>query len=311
MSLQPLVSIGVPLYNEAQFLAEALENLVQQTYPNMEIIIGDNASTDDSLAICARFAALHPNIRILRHPVNIGQNKNFNALARSAKGNYFFWASAHDWLDPTFVEDCVTVLESDPRIVLAYPRTINVTADGVQTREKVRPFDITRMQPAERFAEVMWRVDCNYVYGMFRLQPMLDSHMFQLVPAADRVFLSEMAIKGIFAPVNTVKYYRMNRIGIQPEMEKRHRLMKYMYPDRTFTDAELAGNHFYTPTVRAFRDVVRQSALPRFTRLRLYLSVWLAGVMKFHLFPGADTLSVIVKKILPARMLQKVMGKMQ
>ncbi len=307
----PLVTLGMPVFNEAEFLAESLENLLSQTYSSLEIIIADNGSTDATQEICLAYAKKDPRITYVRHPKNIGQNASFNYVPRSASGTYFAWVSGHDILDATFVEDCVKALEADSSAVLAYPRTVNMLADGTHTREKVRRFDIRTMSAQQRFREVMWRVDCNYVYGLWRLLPMLDSKLFQLFPAADRVFLSEMAIKGTFQPVDTFKYYRLNRVGVQPELEKRHRLMRYIYPHKTFTDAELSSNEFYRPTLRGFYRTVQDAGFPWPLRMRLYLSVWLCGVMKSHLFPGADALSRIVKRALPAPVLRGMLSWMQ
>lgn len=311
MTDRPLVTLGVAAYNEEKYIRESLENLLKQTYPHIRVLIGDNGSTDGTADICREFAARDERVIYVRRPKNIGQNANFNELARAAEGEYFCWISGHDLLDPDFVEKCVAALEADPGAVLACPRTLYMTSDGKVAGEKARPFDIRRMAPEARFRETMWRVDCNYVYGMFRLRPMLDTAIFRPVPAADRVFLSEMAIRGTFVPVDTCKYYRDNRGGRQTEIEKRHRLMRYIYPDRTYTDAELAGNAFYRPTVRAFHDAVDKGGFPLPTRGKLHASVWLAGVVKSHLFPGADLLSAIVKKLLPAPALKAIMRKMQ
>jgi hypothetical protein len=257
-------------------------------------------------------AAEHPRITHIRHPRNIGQNANFNYLPRAASGEYFCWASAHDLLDPDFVEKCVRVL-TESGAVLAYPRAVYIAQDGTIKGEKKRnPFDISAMPAPERFREVMWRVDCNVVYGMWRTSAMLDSNLFQMVPSPDRVFLAEMAIKGPFVKTDTTKYYRANRGAVaQTEIQKRHRLMSYLWPHRVFSDAELAGNSFYAPTFRAFRRAVLDANFPLPTRWRCLVSVWLCGVMKSHLFPGADAMSAIVKTVLPAPLLRAVMRKMQ
>lgn len=307
----PLVTLGVAAHNEERYIRESLENLRTQTYPNIRILIGDNASTDGTSNICHEYAAMDDRIAYIRHPVNIGQNANFNYLARSAEGEYFCWISGHDLLDKDFVEKCVTALEESKDAVLACPHTMYMTADGQQKGERIRAFDIRHMSPQQRFRETMWRVDCNFVYGMYRLQPMLQSELFRLVPAADRVFLSEMAVKGTFVPVVSCKYYRDNRGGPQTEIEKRHRLMRYIYPRRTFTDVQLAGNEFYRPTIRGFYRVVQDASFPLLIRWRLYASVWLCGVMKSHLFPGADALSIVVKKILPKPLLHMILRQMR
>jgi glycosyltransferase involved in cell wall biosynthesis len=310
---QPLVTIGVPAYNEGAYIREALESLLKQTYRNLEIVVADNGSTDDTAKICQEFAAKDPRIVHVRHPRNIGQNANFNHLPRVASGTYFAWASAHDFMDEDFVEKCVAALEAEPNAVLACPRTIYTDEHGNKAGEKIRnPFDVRGMPPAKRFRETMWRVDCNIVYGMYRLSEMRKTNFFQLVPAPDRVFLSELATKGAFVPADTAKYYRANRGAIpQTEIQKRHRLMRYIWPDQTFTDAELAGNDFYAPTVLAFRSVAVNADFSFFTRLRCLFSVWACGVMKFHLFPGADAMSAFVRAVAPKPLLNAILRKMQ
>lgn len=312
-SASPLVTIAVPAYNEAEFLEASVRSLLQQSYPHIEILIADNGSTDETPNICARLAAEDPRVRTIRHPRNIGQNANFNYLPRVAAGTYFCWASAHDTLDPAFVETCVAALERHPDAVLAYPRTLYMRYDGTVTGEKKRgPFDVSAMPPAARFREVMWRVDCNIVYGLWRTDAMLRSNLFQLVPAPDRVFLAEMALLGTFVPADTAKYYRNNRGDTpQTEIEKRHRLMAYIWPSRRFTDAELAGNNFYAPTVRAYRRAVLDARFGFLTQRRLLFSVWLAGIVKSHLFPGADVLSAIARAVLPRPVQRAIMRRIQ
>ncbi len=310
---QPLVSIGIPAYNEGVFIRETLESLLRQTYPHIEIIVSDNGSSDNTSLICAELAAANIRITHVRHPQNMGASANFNYLPRVASGTYFLWASAHDILDPDFIERCVAVLEKNPNAVLAYPRTVYMSQDGVIAGEKKRnPFDISSMTPSKRFREVMWRVDCNIVYGMWRTSAMLDSNLFQLIPAPDRVFLAEMAMKGTFLNVDTAKYYRANRGSVpQTELQKRHRLMSYIWPHASFSDKQLSGNQFYAPTLRAFRSVALNAHFPLFTRLHCLLSVWMCGVLKFHLFPGADVMSMVVRAITPKPILLAILRKMQ
>ncbi len=310
MQSTPLVSIGIPVYNEAKFIAEALTNLLAQTYPSLQILISDNASSDDTEEICRGFALKYPQITYIRHVKNLGQQGNFNYVPLVASGDYFCWAAGHDFLAPTFIADCVSALQNSPQAVLAYPRTIDVLPDGKPFNENSRPFSLEHFSPAQRFCEVMWRVDCNYVYGLWRRTAMIDSKLFQPFPAPDRVFLSEMAIKGTFVPVQTIRYCRMNRGKKQTEIEKRHRLMSYIFPDKKFTDAQLSTNEFYRPTLRGFYRVVQDAPFSILLRLRCFVSVWLCGVVKMHLFPGADMLSAFVRRLLPHFLLQKLLSTM-
>jgi glycosyltransferase involved in cell wall biosynthesis len=312
MPTGPLVTIGVPTFNESEFLGETMKNLVTQSYLNLEIIIADNGSTDATRELCEKAITENERIRYIRHEKNIGQNANFNLLPREAKGKYFLWAAGHDLLSLDFVEKSVQVLESDEKIVLAYPRTFEMSRDGIKIGQEVRrPFDIQNMNASQRFREVMWRVDCNFVYGMFRSGAMKQSRLFQLVPAADRVFLAEMAIKGTFAPSGAIRYCRSNRGRKQNEIEKRRRLMAYIHPDQTFTDKKLLHRSFYIPSTRAFHTAVRESSLSFVTKAHLHLSISLASTIKSHTLPGSDLMSSVVRRILPQSVLKAILSKMQ
>jgi glycosyltransferase involved in cell wall biosynthesis len=89
---EPLVSIGMPVYNGENFLRLALSSLLAQDYPHFELIISDNASDDGTEEICREYQAHDRRIRYLRHRENRGSPWNFAFVAR---GDYFMWA-AHD-----------------------------------------------------------------------------------------------------------------------------------------------------------------------------------------------------------------------
>ena len=92
----PLVTIGIPLYNEAKYILNTIESAVNQTYTNIEIIISDNCSTDTSLEVIDGIVQQNSNIQLIKHTDNIGATDNFNFLKKVAKGKYFMWLGAHD-----------------------------------------------------------------------------------------------------------------------------------------------------------------------------------------------------------------------
>jgi len=93
--MPPLVSIGMPVYNGARYIREALDSLLGQTFTDFELIISDNASTDNTEAICREYAAKDERIRYIRQPHNLGASANFKFVLDEALGEYFMWA-AHD-----------------------------------------------------------------------------------------------------------------------------------------------------------------------------------------------------------------------
>jgi glycosyltransferase involved in cell wall biosynthesis len=115
----PRVTVGVPTYNRAGSLARAVESVLAQTHADLELVISDNASTDATPATCAAFAERDERVRVLRQPRNLGLTENFNRLLREAAGEMVMVLGDDDWLEPTYVEDCLAALDADPGLVLA------------------------------------------------------------------------------------------------------------------------------------------------------------------------------------------------
>lgn len=95
----PLVSIALCVYNGARFLAQQLDTLVNQTYPNLEIIAVDDCSTDDSLAILESFSQKYPFIKIIRNEHNLGYVKNFEKALSFCQGTYIALCDQDDIWD--------------------------------------------------------------------------------------------------------------------------------------------------------------------------------------------------------------------
>jgi glycosyltransferase involved in cell wall biosynthesis len=118
------VSVGVPVYNGARYVARTLDSLLAQTLTDFELIITDNASTDATESICRDYAQRDSRIRYHRADTNLGVVRNFNWCVELARGEYFHWHAADDMAAPTLLEKCVAVLDADPSVVLAFARTM-------------------------------------------------------------------------------------------------------------------------------------------------------------------------------------------
>ena len=88
----PTVVALVPAWRSAAFIQETLDSLGAQTYPNLHVLISDDASPDNTAEICEAFAARRANTRVIRQAKNLGWIGNVNALLREAAGDYFFFA---------------------------------------------------------------------------------------------------------------------------------------------------------------------------------------------------------------------------
>jgi glycosyltransferase involved in cell wall biosynthesis len=113
--LLPLVSVCIPTCNSALYLRDTLESIAKQSWPRLEVIIGDNASSDATLAIAREYARRY-GWRILENEVNLGAFGNWNRLIEEASGDYVALYHSDDVYLPSMVEESVTALQRDPAV---------------------------------------------------------------------------------------------------------------------------------------------------------------------------------------------------
>jgi glycosyltransferase involved in cell wall biosynthesis len=142
LSTRPTVSIVVPCYNYRDFLPEAVSSALNQPGVDLEVIVADNASTDDSLDVARRLAAEDPRIRIHTQSKNINYIDNFNDGLEMAIGKYAQILSADDMLTPGSVTRAVTVMENRPDVVFTYGGCPTFDGSIPKLRSAVRSWSI-------------------------------------------------------------------------------------------------------------------------------------------------------------------------
>jgi len=133
MSTAPLVSICVPSYNHAQYLPATLDSALAQTYPNVEIIVLDDGSTDDSLKIAREYETKFPDkIKVYTHAggANRGISRTVNAAFAYSKGKYWMGLPSDDILYPDKIEKQVAFLEKNPALGFVYCCVDYIDSDG-------------------------------------------------------------------------------------------------------------------------------------------------------------------------------------
>ena len=129
---RPLVSIGIPTYNRADlYFREALASALAQDYPNLEIIVADNCSTDATEDLVKGFR--DSRLKYIRHDKNIGANNNYNFCLDTATGDYFLLLHDDDMIDRDFVQTCMShvdyrkdlgIIQTGVRVIDSNGRTI-------------------------------------------------------------------------------------------------------------------------------------------------------------------------------------------
>lgn len=116
----PLVSVLLPVYNEGEYLVEAIESIINQTYQNLELIIIDDASTDNTLEIIKKYAAINCTIKVLKMKKNKGKATCLNWGLKRVQGKYVFEMDGDDWVEPAALAELVRFAERQPEDVVYF-----------------------------------------------------------------------------------------------------------------------------------------------------------------------------------------------
>lgn len=209
---KPLVSIGVFLHNEDRFLRESLASLQAQDYPNVEIVVSDNCSTDDTDEICRQMSESDPRINYERQEKNIGAAANSIRVLERANGKYFMWASGHDLWSPNLVSACVVSLEEHPDAALAYASSTWIDPDGQPLDKESGWYDTRGMDPMVRFFVAFWG-NLHPVLGLIRTEYLKNIAKLHACVGSDQIVLAELALRGDFLHVPDASWSRREPRG--------------------------------------------------------------------------------------------------
>ena len=205
---KPLISIGMPVYNEESYIGQAIDSLLLQDYDNFELIISDNNSGDATEDICKEYAAKDRRIRYYRNETNIGSVGNFKKVVELATGDYFVWMAGHDLWHPTFLSRCSEVLSQNESIVLCYPQASWINTEGQSLGVIPGSIDTVGLDTISRFNVVLWGVGyCYPIYGLIRLQAIRKTSLGLKMIGSDNLLLAELALLGAFAHVQEPLLY--------------------------------------------------------------------------------------------------------
>jgi len=203
------VSIGMPVFNGSNFIAEAIESVLAQSLSDFELIITDNASTDDTCEIVESYAARDERIRLIRNEKNIGAAANYNRSYEVAQGKYLKWCAHDDSMSPNVLEACVDTMETDPTVSLAFPRTIGIDDQGniIKAVGDSTP-SLLDEDPSVRFQKsILLAGTCFPIFGVFRKSQLDRSTLHRAYYGSDRGLLAEIAIMGKFKRVDDAIFY--------------------------------------------------------------------------------------------------------
>lgn len=201
----PLVSIAVPVYNGQRYLRDTIDSILNQTFTDFELILCDNCSTDATAEICREYVQRDARVRYYRADTNLGPARNYNRAVEYARGRYFKWNAADDLCAPTFIEKCVAMLESDPTLILAYPRTIQIGTHGEHLHHVEYQPQSSHRSPWQRLRKLLFvnhrHHGAHELFGVMRLEWLRHTTLCGSYVRADSVLLAKLAMIGRFGCV--------------------------------------------------------------------------------------------------------------
>lgn len=229
----PHLSIGLPVYNGERFLKFALDSLLGQSFTDFELIISDNASTDSTMRICQDYAARDSRIRYYRNIENIGAAANFNRVFELARGELFKWAAADDVISPTFLEECIKVLNRDPEVVLAYTKVDRISTSGEIDGTYDYPMRVDDPAPRIRFSDlILTNHFCVAVFGVVRRSVLAKTHLIGKYVGSDRVLLAELGLRGKLFEVSEYLFHRRDHPQTSGRMFNIYQRLSWFDPAR-------------------------------------------------------------------------------
>lgn len=268
---KPKVTLAMPVYNGSNYIRDALDSILAQSFEDFELIVTDNASSDDTCAIVREYAARDSRIELIRNPRNIGASANYNLGYEHGRGQYLKWCAHDDTLSPNFLEECVRALDADASVALAFGSTKGISPSGaiIEPVGEETP-SLESGDPAVRFKQAIeMSGTCFPIFGLFRRHNLARSTLHRPYYGSDRAVLAEAALMGKFRRIEEAVFF--NREHEQRSINIDDKIQRSLW--QTGTKSRGAAAEHSQLSLHLFEIASRHGDLVSPWRLRAML-VW-------------------------------------
>lgn len=208
--MTPRVSVGLPVYNGADRVADAINSVLNQTIESIELVVSDNGSTDGTADICAELARSDSRMKFLRNETNLGAAANFNRVFRESSSDYFKWLGHDDVLESKALEMALDVIEKrhDVSIVHWLER---MTDDEGNVLREYRPdqgFQIDGETAGKRFRQMLFWQRHGFggdpFFGVIRSTALGSTRLQGTGMNPNFLVMQELSLTGKFVTINEV-----------------------------------------------------------------------------------------------------------
>ena len=199
------VTIGLPVYNGGAYIKEAIDSVLRQNYADFQLIVSDNASTDNTWPILLEYSRLDKRVFIQKHEKNEGGLKNQLCLEEKNRSEYFMWFSHDDVMKPDFLKECVNTLDANPSYGMAFTTISNINDKSNQISELTNLVELSGKTTFKSIFKYLMMLEgdgkANLYYSLYRgavIRSCINNFRFAMQPAwgADMVFILGALILG-------------------------------------------------------------------------------------------------------------------
>jgi glycosyltransferase involved in cell wall biosynthesis len=199
MDSKPLISIGIPTYNRPKGLKNVINDFLNQTYDNLEIIISDNNSDNPEVGIICDSYKKDSRIKVYKQTTNIGMFNNFEFVLSQASGKYFTWASDDDSFENNFIMECWKIHDFHENLSLVSPICRVFTADKIETMLYKPDFHTVGLNQLERMKKILFYIKKSHgaLTGLYKTRD-IKKIKLKTILDADGLLLYELSSIGEF-----------------------------------------------------------------------------------------------------------------
>jgi glycosyltransferase involved in cell wall biosynthesis len=189
------LTVLLPTFNRAASLARTIDSVLEQTHGELELLISDNASADETRTVCERYAQRDRRVRYVRQPENLGPIGNFNWLLAHANSEFVLMLADDDWLDPDYLERCLAIIEDDPSLTIVTGATRYYEGDAPpELMLNTELLDRSGARRVMRYLRHSW--SSAAFYGVLRASAVKAALPIPNVMGADWLFVAALAFSG-------------------------------------------------------------------------------------------------------------------
>jgi glycosyltransferase involved in cell wall biosynthesis len=259
----PAISVGLAVRNDPHRVGRCIESVLAQEFTDLELVICDNASDDETVETLEDYARQDPRVTVAVNPINIGSHENMNRVLELSRGTHFRWISSDDWLEPYALSAGVQALERHPDAVGVSSGFTIHTPGAAPRYEQYQGEFPSSTDPARRFERMLWFFhagDAKYdpIYGIYRREKLMRTGRVRPNERTDWLLSAELAL---LAPIVHIEELLAHRTSTYPRGIDRAAFRRRLDP--------VQGERLKTSPARLSRDLYALARSANLTNAQL------------------------------------------